>query len=133
MRLLAPFGYANVLPRRDPHRSGDKMTDTAFATFDQSNFAAEVLARPGLTLVDFWSDGCVPCKQLGKQLTQLAAEIPASVRIGQVNVRDNPELVAKFHVVSVPTLLFVKDGAVVETRTGVDRRQVLKKLVDTHA
>ena len=109
------------------------MTEPEFETYDTANFATEVLARRGLTLVDFWTDGCVPCKQLSRQLALLAAELPPQVRIGQVNVRDNPELVARYAIGTVPTLLFVKDGAVVESRTGVDRRQVLKKLVATHA
>ena len=109
------------------------MAEADFATFNTGNFAAEVLAHGGLTLVDFWSDGCVPCRQLAKQLSLLATGLPLQVRIGQVNVRDNPELVARYAISSVPTLLFVKDGVVVETRTGVDRRQVLQKLVATHA
>jgi thioredoxin 1 len=66
-------------------------------------------------------------------LTQLTTEIPPSVRIGTVKVNDNPELAERFGVRASPTLLFFKNGALVETRTGVDRRQVLKKLVELHA
>jgi thioredoxin 1 len=104
-----------------------------FAEWDERNFDAEVLRRPGLAVVDFWSEGCVPCKQLTRVLAQLAAEIPPGVRIGTVKVNDNPVLVQRFDVRTSPTLLFIKDGTVVETRTGVDRRQVLKKLVEAHA
>jgi thioredoxin 1 len=109
------------------------MTDSSFAVFDAANFDAEVTSRRGLVLVDFWSDGCVPCKQLGRVLGQLAEELPADVRIGTVNAGANPSLAERYGVRGTPTLLFIKDGAVVETRTGVDRRQVLKKLVETHA
>jgi thioredoxin 1 len=52
--------------------------------------------------------------------------------IGTVKVDDNPDLSERYEVRSAPTLLFFKGGAVVETRTGVDRRQVLKKLVEQH-
>ncbi len=109
------------------------MIESDFIVWDEQNFDAEVLKRPGLAVVDFWSQGCVPCKQLTRVLTQLAAEIPQGVRIGTVKVNDNPTLAARFAVRASPTLLFFKDGALVETRTGVDRRQVLKKLIEMHA
>ena len=109
------------------------MADSDFAVWTERNFDAEVLKQPGLAVVDFWSENCVPCKQLTRVLSQLATEIPPSVRIGTVKVNDNPNLAERFGVRAAPTLLFFKDGALVETRTGVDRRQVLKKLVEMHA
>ncbi len=115
------------------HIRAEFMTESGFAVWDQGNFDAEVLRQPGLAVVDFWSEGCVPCKQLTRVLAQLAAEVPQGVRIGTVKVNDNPELVERFAVRAAPTLMFFKDGALVETRTGVDRRQVLKKLVETYA
>lgn len=109
------------------------MSEGDFAVWTEANFEAEVLARPGLAVVDFWSDGCAPCRQLSRVLGEVARDAPAGVRFGTVKVEENPALVDRFSVRAAPTLLFVKDGAVVETRTGVDRRQVLKKIVETHA
>ena len=109
------------------------MSDGDFAAWNEASFDAQVLARPGLTVVDFWSEGCVPCRQLTRVLAQLADEIPPSVRIGTVKIDDNLALAERFGVRASPTLMFFKDGALVETRTGVDRRQVLKKLVEMHA
>jgi len=109
------------------------MSDSHFTVWTELNFDAEVLKQPGLAVVDFWSENCVPCKQLTRVLSQLATEIPPSVRIGTVKVNDNPDLAERFGVRTSPTLLLFKDGALVETRTGVDRRQVLKKLVEMHA
>jgi thioredoxin 1 len=109
------------------------MQEAGFPVFDAQNFEAEVLARPGLTVVDVWSPSCVPCRQLSRLLGQLATELPAGVLIGTVNADDNAGLIARYAVRSVPTLLFFKNGAIVETRTGVDRRQVLKKAIETHA
>ena len=109
------------------------MVDSHFAIWTELNFDAEVLKRPGLAVVDFWAENCVPCHQLTRVLKQLATEIPASVRIGTVKVSDNRDLAEHFGVRASPTLLFFKDGRLVETRTGVDRRQVLKKLVEMHA
>ena len=109
------------------------MAETDFPAWNEQNFDAEVLDRSGLAVVDFWSENCVPCKQLTRVLGQLATDIPPNVRIGTVKVNDNPDLTARFGVQGTPTLLFFKDGKLVDSRTGVDRRQVLKKLVETHA
>jgi thioredoxin 1 len=109
------------------------MTESDFAEFDEANFDEAVLGRDGLTIVDFWSTTCAPCRQLSKVLDQLKPELPDNVVIGKVNADENIGLMERFGVRAMPTLLFIKGGAVVETRTGVDRRQVLKKIIETHA
>jgi len=109
------------------------MAQEDLAEFNEQNFDSEVLQHAGLTVVDFWSQSCVPCRQLAKVLKQLAPEVPDGVQIGTVKAEDNIGLLDRYGVRSTPTLLFIKDGDVVETRTGVDRRQVLKKIVETHA
>lgn len=109
------------------------MAQEDFAVFDETNFDAEVLGRDGLTVVDFWSETCVPCRQLKKVLGQVAEDMPADVVIGTVNGDENLDLLARYGVRGFPTLLFIKGGEVVETRTGVDRKQVLKKAIEDHA
>lgn len=109
------------------------MTDTSLSTFDDKNFADMVLSRQGVTVVDFWSTTCSPCRQLTKILCQLRAYVPDDVLIGQVDADKNPGLMRQFGVRSLPTLLFIRNGNVVETRIGVDRMQVLKKIIETHA
>ena len=89
-----------------------------FKKFSQHNFERDVINQKGLTVIDFWSESCVPCRQLAKILKQLVEEVPDDVTIGSVKAEDNIELL---------------DGELVETRTGVDRRQVIKKLVETYA
>lgn len=105
----------------------------AFPDFDESNFDAQVLERRGLTLVDFWAEWCVPCKQMARLLDALADELPPDVLVGKVDADRNRALVERYGVRGVPALLFFKDGALVEMRTGVDRRQVLKKAIEAHA
>lgn len=109
------------------------MSDAAFPVFDESNFDAEVLAWNGVAVVDFWSTSCVPCRQMTRMLREIAPELPPQVVIGQVNADENPGLVERFGVRGLPTLLFFRNGAVVETRTGIDRKQVLKKAIESHA
>ncbi len=106
------------------------MAQDGLTEFNEQNFDSEVLQRAGLTVVDFWSQSCVPCRQLAKVLNQLAPEVPDTVKIGTVKAEDNIALLDRYGVRSTPTLLFFKDGDLVETRTGVDRRQVLKKVVE---
>ena len=109
------------------------MADNQFAVWTEENFDAEVLKQPGLMVVDFWSENCIPAKQLTRVLAQLATEIPASVRIGTVKVNDNPDLAEQFGVRASPTLLFFKNGRLVETRQASIVGQVLKKLVEMHS
>lgn len=106
---------------------------TEFPEFDEGNFDERVLRRTGLTVVDFWAEWCVPCKQMARLLGELAGELPAGVLVGKVDADRNRALVERYGVRGIPALLFFKDGALVEMRTGVDRRQVLKKAIEAHA
>lgn len=109
------------------------MAGSTFPDFDESNFEREVLQRPGLTVVDFWAEWCVPCKQMTRLLGELVNELPEGVLVGKVDADSNRALVERYGVRAIPSLLFFKGGEVVETRTGVDRRQVLKKAIEAHA
>jgi len=125
-------GLRYILCRTFATRS-EAMALEDLAIFDDSNFDTEVLERDGLTVVDFWSKSCVPCKQLKKILGQVNEDLPENVVIGTVEGDENLDLLSRYGVRGFPTLMFFKDGAVVETRTGVDRRQVLKKAIEEHA
>ena len=103
-----------------------------FTRLNDANFEPMILARRGVSLVDFWSESCIPCRQMTRLLQQLAAEIPPDVLIGQVDADRNPALVERFYVRGLPTLLLFKNGALVETRTGIDRRQVLRRAIESH-
>jgi len=107
-------------------------TEHDLVEFDDATFDKAVLAAEGLVLVDFWGEQCVSCKQLRKVLNQLSTEIPPNVRIGAVNATANPDLAERYGIRGVPALLFFKNGEIVDMRSGVDRRQVLKKLVESH-
>ena len=76
------------------------MGEANFAVLNQHNFDTEVMHGPGLAVVEFWSENCVPCRRLTRVLSQLSAEIPRSVRIGTVKVNDNLELAARFGISS---------------------------------
>lgn len=108
------------------------MNDPAFLALDMANFDAQVIARGGVSVVDFWSATCVPCRQMTRLLREIAPELPSGVLIGQVDADANAQLAERFGVRGLPTLLFFKDGVLVETRTGVDRKQVIRKAIESH-
>lgn len=108
------------------------MNDSDFPEIDEAGFDAQVLGRPGVSVVDFWSTSCIPCRQMTRLLREIAPELPPQASIVKVNADENPGLLERYGVRGLPTLLMFKDGALVETRTGIDRRQVLKKAIEAH-
>jgi thioredoxin 1 len=102
------------------------MSDGPLKEFTDGNFSTEVLESPQPVVVDFWAEWCGPCKMLTPIMESLAAELDGTVRMGKVNVDDNPDVAAKYGIVSIPSLLFIKDGKVVEQHTGLLPQAALK-------
>jgi thioredoxin len=95
------------------------MSDTiTLASVTDDTFAAEVEAHDGLTVVDFWAEWCGPCRMLAPVVERLAAQHPDRVRVVKVNADDNQRTSARFGVRGLPTLLFFKDGQLVDRILG---------------
>ena len=88
----------------------------------ESNFAAET--RSGLVLVDFWAPWCGPCRMQTPILEQLVGKVPGA-NIAKLNVDDAGAIAAKFNVMSIPTLLVLKDGRTVQQFVGVQQAATL--------
>ncbi|MBQ2698489.1 MAG: thioredoxin [Firmicutes bacterium] len=86
------------------------------------NFSAEVLESSAPVLVDFWAPWCLPCRLLSPTLDQLAKEQP-QLLIAKVNVDEQPELAAKYGVMSIPTLMVVEAGQVKLQQSGLQNKQ----------
>jgi len=96
------------------------------ATFDEQG-----LARKEPVLVDFWAEWCVPCKALSPVLDGIAQEMAGSALIGKVNVEEEPAIASRFGVQALPSLLFFKDGKLVDTLVGrVPKPVIVKRLQD---
>jgi thioredoxin 1 len=101
-------------------------------TLSDENFAAEVDARAGLTVVDFWAAWCAPCRLIAPFVDQLATEYAGRVRIGKVDLDTNPKTGARFGVRSIPTLLFFKDGKLVDQLVGANPKMAMQMKIESH-
>ncbi len=98
---------------------------------DTADFEKEVMAEKGLVLVDFYADWCMPCKMLSPILEELSEEID-DVKIVKVNTDKNQELASSFGIMSIPTLLFVKDGKVIDTLVGMRPKEELERVIKSY-
>jgi len=92
-------------------------------TLNQQNFDATIANNPTPVLVDFWSEGCGPCRMLSPVLDELALEQSGKAVIAKVNIGESPELAARFGITAVPTLIVFKNGQPVRTMRGVQSRR----------
>ena len=95
-----------------------------------SNFENEVLKSDLPIVVDFWATWCGPCKMIAPHLEELANEKEGIVKVGKVNVDEEPELCAKFGISSIPTLMLFKDGRLVNTAVGYMNKAQLEAFAE---
>src|SRR5699024_7394648 len=87
----------------------------------------------GLVLVDLWAPWCGPCKMIGQVLEELDGELSDKVKIVKLNVDDNQETTSQSGVMSIPTMLLMKDSNVVDQVVGFQPKEALAELVNKHA
>jgi thioredoxin 1 len=102
-------------------------------TITDQTFAAEVEQQPGLTVVDFWAPWCGPCRIIGPMVEEIATERAGSVKVAKIDSDQNPRVSARFNVRSLPTLLFFKDGQVVDQIIGAVPKGRIDAVVEKHA
>jgi thioredoxin 1 len=107
------------------------MADTL--TLTEDNFQAEVLDSSEPVLVDVAAAWCAPCRALEPIVEQLAAEYAGRVKVARIDADDHPQTVARYQVRGLPTLLFFKDGEVVDAHVGLAGKAQLAAKLDTLA
>lgn len=97
--------------------------------FTDANFEEEALQSNIPVVVDFYADWCGPCKMVAPIIEELANQFEGTVKIGKVNTDENRAVASKFNIMSIPTILFIKDGQVVDTSVGALPKAVLEAKV----
>ena len=100
-------------------------------TLTKENFAQEVLQSDRPVLVDFWATWCGPCRMMAPVVEELAAEHP-EYKFGKINVDEQPELAGEYRIMSIPTLIVMKDGKVVEQAVGARGKADIAAMLERH-
>ena len=100
--------------------------------FTDANFKSDVLESDKLTVIDFWAEWCGPCRAIGPDIEELAKDYEGKVNIGKVNVDNNPTLSNNFNITSIPAILFIKGGQVVDKLVGAQPKGNFVKKIEEH-
>ena len=95
-----------------------------------AEFDTTVLQSDKPVILDFWAEWCQPCKMLSPTVEEIAGEYEETIKVGKLNVDDNPNTATKFGIRGIPTLLFFKGGKVVQQMVGVKSKAEIKKVID---
>jgi thioredoxin 1 len=99
--------------------------------FTDANFQSEVLESDKLTMIDFWAEWCGPCRAIGPVIDELSKEYDGKVNIGKVNVDHNPQISMNYGITSIPSILFVKNGQVVDKLVGAHPKANFVKKIES--
>ena len=131
--LLIAYGIKMGVADAADHLNQKGKEQTMEITLTKTNFEAEVLESDKPVLVDFWAPWCGPCRMLAPVLAEVAEEKADTVKVGKVNVDEEPELAAKYGISGIPAVLLFKDGKVAATSVGFKPKAELEAFIATHA
>ncbi|MEJ7827171.1 MAG: thioredoxin [Segetibacter sp.] len=100
--------------------------------FTDANFQTTVLDNDKLSVIDFWAEWCGPCRAISPVVEELAKEYSGKVNVGKVNVDQNPTLSINYGITSIPAILFIKGGKVVDKQIGAVPKNVLDKKIQAN-
>src|SRR5215210_9265648 len=100
--------------------------------FTDSNFKEKVLNSDKLSVIDFWAEWCGPCRAIGPVIEELSKEYDGKVNIGKVNVDHNPQVSTNYGITSIPAILFIKGGQVVDKLVDAQPKGNFVKKIEAH-
>lgn len=100
--------------------------------FTDANFETDVIKSDKLSVVDFWAEWCGPCRAIGPVIDELSKEYTGKVNVGKVNVDENPQISMNFGITSIPAILFIKGGQVVDKLVGAQPKANFVKKIEQH-
>ncbi|HAQ72336.1 thioredoxin [Salibacteraceae bacterium] len=100
--------------------------------FTDSNFEVEALNSDKPVMVDFWAEWCGPCRMVGPIVEEVAKEYGDKALVGKLNVDNNPGVAQKYGIRSIPTILFFKNGEIVDRQVGAVPKAALVKKLEAH-
>ena len=101
--------------------------------FTDANFETEAMQAGQPVLVDFWAELCGPCRAIAPMIDELATNYAGKAKIGKVDIDSNRDLALRFGIQSIPTILLLKDGEVVNKWVGMQPKPVIQKALDAAA
>ncbi len=100
----------------------------SIAIINQENFNSEVLEAKETVLLDFWAPWCGPCRMLMPLIEEIAAERP-DIKVGKINVDEQPELASQFGIVSIPTLVVMEGGQILRQVSGARPKHAIEAML----
>jgi thioredoxin 1 len=98
---------------------------------EDATWDAEVMKASQLVMVDFWAVWCGPCQMVAPIIEELGKEYAGKVKVRKLNTDENPEVAGRYQVMSIPTILFFKNGQVVEKLVGARPKRQFKEMIDS--
>ena len=102
-------------------------------TATDANFDSDVLKTEKLALVDFWAEWCGPCRYLAPTIDALADQYSTQLKVYKLNVDENPNVATRYNIRGIPTVLFIKNGQVIDQLVGNQPKEVFEQAIQKHA